>query len=282
MSTGYLELADAIMEHGRDRSPRGMHTKELDDVLFVLRNPRRGHPVGIGREYGPAIAAAEALGLIGGVQDPQLMLSVSANFQRFVDGGVFHGSYGPRIRGQLPLVVQKLKQDPDTRQAVLQVWDARYDQAGWTPKDLPCTLTLAFAQYKGSLEMSVTMRSNDLWWGTAHDVPMFTALQLTVAHALGLRPGAYKHHAISLHIYERDFEAAEDLHPPTVAPFDREVGGGVYGGEGIELAMERARALMAGEVPSGAPLTAAESWYQKVLSKHIARAAESREAAKGK
>lgn len=273
MATGYLELVDALKRDGRPRSPRGQLTYELPNTMIVLEDPTKSHPVGIGRRYSPAIAAAEAACLIGGVTDPNLMMSAGSNFRMFLDLGALHGTYGPRIRGQLPNVVERLREDRDTRQAILQVWDARYDQAGWVPKDLPCTLMFGFSIFDGKLEMQTTMRSNDVWWGVAHDFPMFTALQLTVASALGLEPGRYTHTAYSFHMYDRDVEAAEQqLHEP-----DDDIrwpGGGFYSEGGIEQGTARARDLLMGEhlkMP-----TPAERWYIDTLAPHIERAHQSR------
>lgn len=267
MSTGYLELVSVLKKDGRRRSPRGFATSEIPNLSFTLADPRLSHPVGIGRRYGRAIAAAEALGLIGGVTDPELMCKVGANFSRFLDGGTLHGAYGPRVRGQLPNVVERLSEDPDTRQAVLQVWDAKYDQAGWTPRDLPCTLSFGFAIYGGKLEMTATMRSNDIWWGLAHDTVQFTALQLTVASALGLPAGPYTHQAYSLHLYDRDLEETEKLHPQHLPDYLRHREGGICSLGGIHVGMARARALYAGErVPAA---TESEIWYEDTLKPYL-------------
>lgn len=275
MSQGYRQLVEAVELYGRRRAPRGMKTSELPGATFVLKDPTKAFPLNIGRKFGRAIAAAEALSLVGGVTDPALMLSVGANFGRFLDGGYLHGAYGPRIRGHLPTVVEKIREDKDTRQAVLQIWDARYDQAGWTPRDLPCTLTIVLSAYDGKLEADVTMRSNDVWWGTAHDVPMFTMLQLTVASALGLDPGPYTHHAVSLHMYDRDLEEADKLHEPEFPGADEHVPWvGVESPAGIEQGMERARAIIQG-APYAMP-SPTEKWCIDTLAPHVERAKQSR------
>lgn len=273
MSTGYLEIVKWVRENGRKRSPRGMNTREIPNALIRLDNPKLSHPQGIGRQYSKAIIAAEAVSLVAGVSDPNLMVSVGSAFTRFLDGGSLHGAYGPRIRGQLENVVERLKTDPDTRQAVLQIWDARYDQAGWVPKDLPCTLSLGYAIYDGYLEATTTMRSNDVWLGLAHDIPMFTALQLTIADAIGVPAGAYHHHAYSLHAYERDFPAMdEQLHPLDFA--EAPLGGGIQSRAGIYQGQRRAREILEGTLPAMA--SPAERWYHSVLEPHVGEAALAR------
>lgn len=269
MSHGYRAIVDELL-HGetRKRAPRGQPTHEIPNATVRLNNPHLSYPTGIGRKYSNPIAAAESLSLVGGTTDPALMVSVGANFKRFLDGGVLHGAYGPRIRGQLPIVEQKLRADTDTRQAVVEIWDARYDQADWTPRDLPCTLMFVFSIYDGKLEMEAFMRSSDIWWGVAHDYPQFTALQLTMANALGIPAGPFTHHAVSLHLYERDFEAAEEMLASSVDDnFAKPCGGGLQCPDGsIQSGMDRARRLFAGEQLSDA--TAEESWYFQMLAGH--------------
>lgn len=278
MSEGYLAVLDDVRTRGRERAPRGMKTRELPNVLIKLTDPYRNHPVDIGRAYGQSIVAAEALSLVGGVSDPLLMIACGSAFTRFIDGGTLHGAYGPRIRGQLPAVVQKLREDPDTRQAILSVWDARYDQAGWTPKDLPCTLSIGFAIFDEKLECNVTMRSNDAWLGLAHDVPMFTCLQHTVASALEIGVGPYYHLAHSMHVYERDFDAIDEQ---VGRPYEHDVkkpweetplspAWGVHSAGDIEIGMQRARAILAGEFDEDfGEFSTSESWYAEQLMREI-------------
>jgi thymidylate synthase len=61
------------------------------------------------------------------------------------------------------------------------------------------------------LNMSVYMRSNDVWLGSAYDFFQFTRVQLAMCSVLGIEPGTYAHHVGSLHIYENNYEAADQL-----------------------------------------------------------------------
>lgn len=264
LQEGYADLVSSIANLGRRRNPRGQATSEIENATVVIRDPSRAWPNGINRKYGRAIAAAEAMCLVGGVGDPQLMCEVGANFKRFLDGGQLHGAYGPRVRAQMENVCEKLRDDPDTRQAIVQVWDARYDMAGWTPKDLPCTLSFGFAIFDGKLEMTTTMRSNDVWWGVAHDFPMFTCLQQTVASAIGRDVGPYTHQAYSLHLYDRDLEAFEALRAPVEPPM---IVRGLYAAGGWEQGAERARTILRGETPPNP--TPSEAFYLGQLAPHV-------------
>src|SRR3546814_5271713 len=52
------------------------------------------------------------------------------------DGVVFAGAYGPRINLQLDYVLNKLREDPDTRQAGLTIWRPNPQPS----KDIPCKI----------------------------------------------------------------------------------------------------------------------------------------------
>ena len=54
------------------------------------------------------------------------------------------------------------------------------------------------------LNMCVTMRSNDLWFGFCNDQYCFSELQKIVAEETDYDIGNYYHFAHNLHLYERD------------------------------------------------------------------------------
>lgn len=120
--------------------------------------------------------------------------------------------YGDRLyawRGvnQIENIVKLLAQSQTSRRAVIQLFDAfditqRYRSA-------PCTCTLQFLGRDGHLHMFVSMRSNDAFLGLPHDVFAFTMLQELVARQVNMEVGEYKHCAGSLHLYDRNYKAAE-------------------------------------------------------------------------
>lgn len=121
------------------------------------------------------------------------------------------GAYGPRMFGrrpndQLARVISSLKSKPDSRQAVVQLFDRR-DTLKYH-SDIPCTCTLQFVIRDRRLHMLTSMRSNDAWLGLPHDVFAFTMIQELVARSLGVELGEYRHSVGSLHLYERDDKKA--------------------------------------------------------------------------
>ena len=97
-----------------------------------------------------------------------------------------------------------LKNNPNTRQAAISIYDAKemymYDN------DTPCTYSVQFTIFKGKLDICVTMRSNDLWYGFCNDQYCFSKLQELVAMKTGLLIGNYYHFAHNLHLYHNIIE----------------------------------------------------------------------------
>lgn len=122
------------------------------------------------------------------------------------DGLSIYGGYGPRLFAkngninQVNNVINLLKTKPDSRRAVIQLFDA-VDLAS-EQIEIPCTCTLQFLLRKERLTLIAHMRSNDAYIGLPHDIFCFTMLQELIACDLGCQLGDYIHMVGSLHIYE--------------------------------------------------------------------------------
>ena len=68
----------------------------------------------------------------------------------------------------------------------------------------------------GKLELTVFMRSNDVWKGLTYDFFNFTTMQHYVAAQLNVPPGPYHHMVGSMHLYVSDhYGATETLNELT-------------------------------------------------------------------
>jgi thymidylate synthase len=272
----YPSLVQWVREEGKPVKCRGEVTYELRDVSITLNDPIDSLPVGVGRKLNLGIAAAEALQLIGGVTDPDLMKRVQPRFKDFMDGSALHGAYGPRLRWQLNDIEALLLTDETTRQAVANIWDANYDRSvPVAPRDLPCTIYLQFMLRDQKLELHTHMRSNDVIWGVSYDFFQFTQLQMSMANALRVPCGPYHHHATSFHLYQRDVGILDYLKPTNIPERPPELPGGI-GTPGMTWAeiAERARYVLdvaAGRKVKGVKpgsFNHAESWYLDKLRKY--------------
>jgi len=262
----YPRIVKLVLREGTGRAPRGEPTYELGPTTIVLESPYRSLPLNTGRSVSGRVAAAEAIQLIGAFHDPRLMLMASPNFARYVEpDGVFHGAYGQRVGDQLSHVVSKLRVDPDTRQAVVTLWNPELDNT-LGKKDYPCTVALGFSIQGDRLHMTTVMRSNDVWLGLPYDLFQFTQLQLTLARVLGIAPGTYTHTAWSLHLYDRDVTAAAQLFTAP-EPFGFQPDGLGVDGEQLIIVQQRARVISQGELDLAQ--TESERWYGRQLAQVV-------------
>jgi thymidylate synthase len=208
---GYVDLVNHVLKHGESAAPRGLNTLEIEDATIHISNAVNALPIGVNRGTVPGIGAVEACQLLSGTSFPKLVVDIGPQFANYAeDDGMFHGSYGTRTKGQYDVVVDRLKKDPDTRQAVVTIWNPVRDMLE-KKRDYPCTILHQFRIRKNRLNMSVYMRSNDVWLGAAYDFFQFTRVQMAIASILGIAPGSYAHHVGSLHIYEENYDAAAAL-----------------------------------------------------------------------
>lgn len=195
-----------ICREGKEVKPRGMLTKEISPATLVV-DPRRTLYFSKERNLNFAFLLAENLWYLSGRADTHFLSFYNSKVKSFSEDGLHDGAYGPKIISQIRHVVDTLTQDPDSRQAIISLWRENPRPS----KDVPCTSLFQFMIREGKLNMYVTMRSNDIIWGSNYDVPSFALIQLVVSSCLGLEPGLLFHTANSLHLYETHFDLAERL-----------------------------------------------------------------------
>ena len=119
------------------------------------------------------------------------------------DGNV-NSNYGWQWQrdNQLDNIIAMLKTNPRTRQAAISIYDAKEINYGHYTHDTPCTYAVQFTIQAQHLNMCVTMRSNDLWFGFCNDQYQFSKLQEMVSKRTGYDMGNYYHFAHNLHIYD--------------------------------------------------------------------------------
>lgn len=199
-------------------SPRGQKTRELRNVTMTIRRSETCLPQNMGRVFNPKLAAAEVLQLLAGKADEKWMTKASPKYLEFT-GGAMTGAYGPRLADQMPFIIQTLRDDPMSRQAVATIWDPQKDLAQ-VHGDRPCTVYISFMIRRGALITSTYMRSQDVYLGLTYDLVMFSQLHQTVASILDVEPGDHVHAVQSMHLYERDIEKAANITMPPMWPID--------------------------------------------------------------
>lgn len=206
LHTVFTELLKAVVV-----SPTKGACREETGVLIEITSPRarlsrtetRGKPFSALGEFLWYMSGSNSLEFIQHYIDGYGMYSD--------DGYTVRGGYGPKLinqRGcnQLMNIIRLLQERPNSRRAVIQLFDAEDVIEHYA--DTPCTCTLQFLVREKRLHLIVTMRSNDAYIGLPHDVFCFTMLQELIARKLGYDLGSYRHFAGSLHLYEKNAEAA--------------------------------------------------------------------------
>ena len=118
--------------------------------------------------------------------------------------GEVNSNYGAQWeRGyQLDKVIAMLKENPNTRKATISIYDGK--EMHNYRQDTPCTYAVQFTVLNNKLDMCVTMRSNDLWFGFCNDQYCFSELQKIVSERTNIEIGRYYHFAHNMHLYARD------------------------------------------------------------------------------
>lgn len=121
---------------------------------------------------------------------------------------------GETMRTPWQWCVESLREDKDTRQAVLRFSLPEHFYKG--NKDLTCTLEGNFHIRQDKLYFSIHMRSNDLVKGLVYDMPYFVGLMYEMRDELldlypKLEIGSYTHTVDSIHVYSRDEEKVNKM-----------------------------------------------------------------------
>jgi len=269
----YGTVVKDVISFGVPREPRGRKTRDMGFTVIELETPYHAFPYGLRPGLSMKIAVAEAVQLIGGFSNVDLLTKATARFSDFLEpDGHFHGSYGSRVRYQVANVVHKLQSDPASRQAVVTLWDPVLDNLA-DKKDYPCTVMLHFEiSRRDLLCMTVVMRSNDVWLGLPYDLFQFTQLQCTVARALGLEPSRYRHVTMSMHIYDEDVAKALDcdFRTPEFVEYDGMYFTGVGRlGDSFTTMMKRARVLTTNA--ENVEETISERQYRRIFASYLGR-----------
>jgi thymidylate synthase len=202
----YEYMHDKIIQEGTDFGD----TKALFNVGFYITDPKDRKIINTERKWNEKYAEAEWQWYLSG--DPNVKAlgdiygKVPEIWKRMADNnpirnGKVNSNYGYQWERnqQLDYVLGLLRTQPDTRQACISIYDCK-EWESYT-HDTPCTYAIQFSILHGRLDMCVTMRSNDLWYGFCNDQYQFSKLQEMVSERLEIETGVYYHFAHNMHLY---------------------------------------------------------------------------------
>ena len=184
------------------------NTKALFNVGFTIENPMDNHISCEQRNWKHEYAEAEWQWYLTGLPNVKMLGEIYGKvpdiWKRMAnEEGYVNSNYGYQWQrnNQLDNVIAMLKANPKTRQATVSIYDGKEIDNGTYQYDTPCTYAIQFTIVDNKLNMCVTMRSNDLWYGFCNDQYCFSRLQLMIADKLEIRLGTYFHFAHNLHLY---------------------------------------------------------------------------------
>ena len=198
----YEYLHDRIIQDGVDFAD----TKALFNVGFYITDPMDNKIINKERNWKKDYAEAEWQWYLKGspyvFELGNIYGKIPEIWKRMADdSGRVNSNYGYQWNReeQLSKVISMLKANPNTRQATISIYDGK--EINKYANDTPCTYAVQFTILHGRLDMCVTMRSNDLWYGFCNDQYCFSELQRLVSRQLNIEPGVYYHFAHNMHLY---------------------------------------------------------------------------------
>jgi len=177
----------------------------LDDMLDLFRKV----PLETAKSY----IATELEDRVSGLSlNPgnawQLRADTWEQFMRKHGNQRFSYTYPERMYNRVSSVVQELKTNPGTRQAIVDVYRGDLDMPNWGgTARIPCTMYYQFLLRNEGLNMIYTIRSNDLLEHFCYDLALAGGLQEYVAHQIGKEVGDLIYFIGSLHAYKKDLDA---------------------------------------------------------------------------
>lgn len=222
----------ALRERGVEQDSRNGRVIVMPTpVMSVYERPTERVLFDPLRDANPFFHLMESLWMLAGRDDVGFLDRYVQDFgSRYADDGVVHGAYGKRWRtalgiDQLDDVVTRLRNDPNDRQAVIQMWDARHNLEEIIPtraadhddydsnhgvscddlygdwRDRPCN-THVYLRVRQEVEprplgllnpvldLTVMCRSNDVVWGAyGANAVHFSMLQEYLAGRIGVGVG---------------------------------------------------------------------------------------------
>lgn len=207
----YIKSLLKVLRNGEESGDRtGTGTIRLDDgYRFVFNN--NVIPLLRGKLVNPWNALTEVIWILLGKNDLNWLKANGVNYwdQWCKSDGTFGPIYGPQMRNQngfdqLVYVINKLRNSPESRQALINLWHG----ADLKVQALPC----CHNQYhplivNGKLNLHCGQRSADSFLGVPYDYMLFYFMQQILAYWTDNKPGKIIHTNNDYHIYQNHYDS---------------------------------------------------------------------------
>jgi thymidylate synthase len=183
------------------------HTKAYYNAAFRLDNPELNIIITPERKWKLSYAEKEWAWYLSGNRSVAEIKQHAKIWDRMHQGDdLVWSNYGYwwKRNDQLERVKQLLREDPETRRAIVVHYDV--DSVQEFSKDTPCNVMLNFYITAGRLHLTVFARSIDVWFGFCNDQYMFAKLLLKTASELSLPFGTVTFFITNLHVYNNQIK----------------------------------------------------------------------------
>lgn len=182
-------------------------TKILYNESFTILHPYILENYPKWRKFNLGYAVQEWIWYLSGDRNIKTISKYAKLWKEIADdkGNVWSNyGYHWKQNNQLEKIIALLKEDTDTRRAVVLHYD--YNQLDNYTKDTPCNVALHFQIINNKLTLTVFARSIDIVYGFCNDIYIFTRLLHYVSDKLGIEH-SYIHYFISnFHLYQKHFK----------------------------------------------------------------------------
>jgi thymidylate synthase len=220
---------EALSEIGRDLAEMGIRvhpktwqdqdvsnnpdfeTKELQNYTYTVINPSSEELKNIVTQpYCDLEWADREGGIEGNPCNPGLSWkSRKEVWEEFLqEDGTFAYAYPERLAedAQVKRVIDRLKEDSDSRQLFISVWNSTDITKMGGISRIPCTLGYLVQCREGRIDLTYLQRSCDWSTHAKNDIFFAVKLQEYIAGKTGYEMGRYTHWLGSLHVFQRDIE----------------------------------------------------------------------------
>lgn len=190
-------------------------TLELLGTRFEITNPRARLFDSIARNSRYSYAIGQTLWALSGSCDVGPLSFYNDRGGEFSDDGkTVRSALGRRVLSsvdgnQLVAAQEKIRQDPSTRRAMIQIYSANDLFAH--SRDVPCIGSVHLLARSGKLHAIAHMRSQSALMVLPYDLFVLTMLHEVCAVNLGMQLGSFFHLCDSAHIYEDELDLARRI-----------------------------------------------------------------------
>jgi thymidylate synthase len=194
-------MQDKIIENNE-----AYETMELQNYSYSLLNAKSNAITRVVQPWADA-EFEERINPAGNINPGEAWKLREDVWTEYLHDGKMAYTYNERImfNNQLNKIIKRLKEDRDSRQLWLSIWNPAIDpdKLGGISR-VPCSLGYNFQFRDGKLNMHYVMRSCDFNTHFINDVYLAIKLLEYVAKECGMEVGSFTHTMFSLHVYRKD------------------------------------------------------------------------------